>query len=242
MPGACQPFVTGLARVAVRRSDGEGAARSSFEQYRAAHGLGSSRRGLANRSGAGDLDIVVYSARKWCAAGAGREPDRAAGAVRARRGGRVPQRGWRRAGRQLRLASSPGWRRRGYLGYLQRSEGRDGPGRPVRIPTGPSWWPSTGMTPSTPCTPCGSGCRASSCSPPGASPCPSPRRTAVTCARSAAASGRSPRSWNAVSETEARLAELRDSASLPGQPDRRWVDDWLHRSYLDLWASLRWAE
>ena len=47
---------------------------------------------------------------------------------------------------------------------------------------------------------------------------------------------------DAVSETGARLAELRDSASLPGQPDRRWVDDWLHRSYLDFRAALRWAE
>ena len=43
----------------------------------------------------------------------------------------------------------------------------------------------------------------------------------------------------AVSEAEARLAQLRDSASLPDQPDRGWVDSWLHRSYLDFWASSR---
>ena len=44
---------------------------------------------------------------------------------------------------------------------------------------------------------------------------------------------------DAVSETEARLARLRDSASLADQPDRPWVDDWLHRSYLGFWASSR---
>jgi hypothetical protein len=43
---------------------------------------------------------------------------------------------------------------------------------------------------------------------------------------------------DAISETEARLARLRDSASVPDQPDRRWVDGWLHRSYLDFWSSL----
>jgi predicted trehalose synthase len=35
----------------------------------------------------------------------------------------------------------------------------------------------------------------------------------------------------------ARLTELRDSPALPDQPDRAWVDDWLHRSYLDSWAQ-----
>ena len=43
---------------------------------------------------------------------------------------------------------------------------------------------------------------------------------------------------DAISETETRLTRLRDSAAVPGQPDRRWADGWLHRSYLDFWASL----
>jgi RNA repair pathway DNA polymerase beta family len=34
---------------------------------------------------------------------------------------------------------------------------------------------------------------------------------------------------------ETRLTELRDSAAVPDQPDRAWVDDWLHRSYLNYW-------
>ena len=41
---------------------------------------------------------------------------------------------------------------------------------------------------------------------------------------------------DAVAAAEARLTELRDSPAIPDQPDRRWVDDWLHRSYLNFWA------
>ena len=41
----------------------------------------------------------------------------------------------------------------------------------------------------------------------------------------------------AVTSAEARLSELRDSPAVPEQPDCRWVDDWLHRSYLDYWAQ-----
>jgi hypothetical protein len=41
---------------------------------------------------------------------------------------------------------------------------------------------------------------------------------------------------DAVSDAEARLARLRDSAAIADQPDRAWVDDWLHRSYLNFWA------
>ena len=43
---------------------------------------------------------------------------------------------------------------------------------------------------------------------------------------------------DAIAAAEARLERLRDSASIPVEPDRRWVDDWLHRSYTEFWASL----
>jgi uncharacterized protein len=39
----------------------------------------------------------------------------------------------------------------------------------------------------------------------------------------------------AISDAEARLAGLRDSPSIPDEPDRRWIDDWLHRSYMGFW-------
>jgi hypothetical protein len=40
----------------------------------------------------------------------------------------------------------------------------------------------------------------------------------------------------AVDRAEARLIELSESTSVPDQPDRNWVDQWLHRSHLDYWA------
>jgi hypothetical protein len=43
---------------------------------------------------------------------------------------------------------------------------------------------------------------------------------------------------DAIISAEASLEELKESSSVPSQPDRRWVDSWLHRSYLDFWASL----
>jgi hypothetical protein len=44
---------------------------------------------------------------------------------------------------------------------------------------------------------------------------------------------------DAISDAETRLAQLRDSAAIADQPDRAWVDDWLHRSYLNFWARDR---
>ena len=55
-------YVTGLARVP-SGTRGE-AAPVQFEQYQR-HTVWDQPGGLANRSGAGDLDVVVYSARKW---------------------------------------------------------------------------------------------------------------------------------------------------------------------------------
>ena len=43
---------------------------------------------------------------------------------------------------------------------------------------------------------------------------------------------------DAIAAAEARLERLRDGASVPDEPDRGWVDDWLHRRYLEFWASL----
>jgi hypothetical protein len=40
-----------------------------------------------------------------------------------------------------------------------------------------------------------------------------------------------------ITATETRLARLCDSPAVPAQPDRGWVDDWLHRSHLTYWAS-----
>jgi hypothetical protein len=41
-----------------------------------------------------------------------------------------------------------------------------------------------------------------------------------------------------VDEAEARLAALRDTSDLPAEPDRAWVDAWLHRSHLAVLEQL----
>ena len=55
-------FVTGLARV----PDGTGGLAPSvrFEQYER-HTAWDRPGGITNRPGAGDLDVIIYSARKW---------------------------------------------------------------------------------------------------------------------------------------------------------------------------------
>lgn len=40
----------------------------------------------------------------------------------------------------------------------------------------------------------------------------------------------------AIDRAEARLIELTEATSVPDQPDRDWVDRWLHRSHLDYWV------
>jgi hypothetical protein len=40
---------------------------------------------------------------------------------------------------------------------------------------------------------------------------------------------------DAVTEAETRLTQLRASAAVPPEPDRGWVDSWLHRSYTRFW-------
>jgi predicted nucleotidyltransferase len=40
-----------------------------------------------------------------------------------------------------------------------------------------------------------------------------------------------------IDEAERRLIALRSTSSLPEEPDRQWVNEWLHRSYTAYWQS-----
>ncbi len=42
---------------------------------------------------------------------------------------------------------------------------------------------------------------------------------------------------DAVADVERRLAALQTSPVVPPQPDRAWVDEWPHRSYLRFWSA-----
>jgi hypothetical protein len=47
---------------------------------------------------------------------------------------------------------------------------------------------------------------------------------------------------DAVSAAEAELTRLKESSTLPDEPDRHWVDEWLHRSHLTYWAQLEGSD
>jgi hypothetical protein len=85
-------FVTGLARV----PNGTGSLVPSvrFEQYER-HTAWDRPGGLATRSGAGDLDVIIYSARKWARLALAGNPHRAVRAVRPRPRGCLSRRGGR---------------------------------------------------------------------------------------------------------------------------------------------------
>jgi hypothetical protein len=40
-----------------------------------------------------------------------------------------------------------------------------------------------------------------------------------------------------VDQAAEHLAALRDASDLPAEPDRGWVDEWLHRSHLSYWSD-----
>lgn len=40
----------------------------------------------------------------------------------------------------------------------------------------------------------------------------------------------------AIDNAERRLTGLRESSAVAAEPDREWVNAWLHRSYLDYWS------
>jgi hypothetical protein len=44
---------------------------------------------------------------------------------------------------------------------------------------------------------------------------------------------------DAITDAEQRLARLRGNPDIPDQPDRQWVDDWLHRSYMNFWNRIQ---
>jgi hypothetical protein len=40
-----------------------------------------------------------------------------------------------------------------------------------------------------------------------------------------------------LADAEVRLVDLQDSAAVPAEPDRAWVDEWLHRAHLAYWST-----
>ncbi|SDN47269.1 Predicted nucleotidyltransferase [Klenkia soli] len=218
-------FVTGVARV------GEGI---PFEQYQR-HTVWDRPGGLANRSGAGDLDVVVYSARKWARLALAGNPTvllllfvpDAEVVHRDEAGADLVDNAHRFVSR---LAADR------FLGYLtgQRAAMTGEVGahtnRPelvaehgydtkyamhaLRLGVQGVELLSTGRI---------------------TLPVPEPDRSYLRAVR--AGEVELAEVVAAVDAAEQRLIALRESSTVPDEPDRAWVDAWLHRSYLAHWAG-----
>lgn len=224
-------FVTGLARVP-RGIDDEGR-EIDFEQYQR-HTVWDKPGGLSNRSGAGDLDVVIYSARKWCRLALAGNPTvllalfapddevvyrNEAGAELVANASRFVSR----------LAADR------FLGYLRSQKaamvGERGAhtNRPELVAVhgydtkfamhalrlgvqGVEFLTSGRITLPVP--------------EPHLSHLRAVRRGEVDLAEVI----------EAVSTAERQLEELSEAAAVPAQPDRAWVDDWLHLTHIAFWG------
>lgn len=230
-------FVTGLARVprGIDSADRE----VEFEQYQR-HTVWDRPGGLANRSGAGDLDVVVYSARKWCRlALAGNPtvllalfvPDEEV-VLRNEVGAELVANAHRFVSR---LAAER------FLGYL-RSQKQAMTGEVGAHTNRPELVAVHGYDTKFAMHALRLGVQGVELLTTGriTLPVPEPDLSRLRAVR------RGDLGLDevvaAVGDAERRLEELRDSSDLPPQPDRDWVDDWLHRSHLAYWQSPRPGE
>lgn len=224
-------FVTGLARVPNGvRGVGPSVA---FEQYER-HTAWDRPGGVANRSGAGDLDVIIYSARKWARlALAGNPtvllvlfvPDEEV-VFRNDTGAELVSNAHRFVSR---LAADR------FLGYLQGQKAAM-TGQAGAHTNRPELVAVHGYDTKYAMHALRLGLQGVELLTTGriTLPVPEPDLGYLRSIRR----GERPLAGvlEAITAAEARLTELRDSPAVPHQPDRRWVDDWLHRSYRSFWA------
>ena len=222
-------FVTGVARL----PSGTGSGTVLFEQYER-HTVWDEPGGLANRSGAGDLDVIIYSARKWARlALAGNptvllvlfvgDPDVV---FRNEAGMELVDNAHRFASRQAADR---------FLGYLQSQRGAmtgeigAHTNRPelvavhgydtkfamhaLRLGFQGIEFVSTGRI---------------------TLPIPEPHLSYLRAVRKGEVT--LAEVTKAIADAEAQLQSARESSQLPKQPDHDWVNGWLHRSYLRQWS------
>jgi hypothetical protein len=225
-------YVTGTARVPAGTAAGSGTV--PFEQYQR-HTVWDRPGGLANRSGAGDLDVVVYSARKW--------------ARLALRGNptvllllfipdaeivfRTP------AGVELmanahRFVSRTAADR--FLGYL-RSQRAGMTGETSTHTNRPELVGRHGYDTKYAMHALRLGVQGVEFLTTGriSLPVPEPDRSFLRAVRRGDVALRE--AVAAVEAAEAQLLRLREQATVPEEPDQAWVDAWLHRSYLEHWHA-----
>ncbi len=226
-------FVTGLARV--RNGIGGQGLSVRFEQYER-HTAWDRPGGVANRSGAGDLDVIIYSARKWARLALAGNPtvllvlfvpdDEVV--FRSQVGAELTDNAHRFVSR---LAATR------FLGYL-RGQKEAITGAAGAHTNRPELVAVHGFDTKYAMHALRLGLQGVELLTTGriTLPVPEPHRAYLRAIRQ----GQIPLSEviEAVTTAEADLARLRDASGVPAEPDRRWVDDWLHRSHLDYWSAL----
>ena len=229
-------FVTGLARVP-NGIGGDGPA-VVFEQYER-HTVWDQPGGLANRSGAGDLDVVIYSARKWARLALAGNPTVLL--VMFVPDEEVVYRN--EAGAELvanadRFVSKLAGRR--FLGYLQGQQAAM-TGEIGAHTNRPELVAIHGYDTKYAMHALRLGFQGAELLTSGriTLPVPEPHRAYLRSIRRGEVE--LPEVLEAVSAAEAELIRLTGSSTLPAEPDRRWVDDWLHRSHLAYWEQLSGA-
>src|SRR6266498_4142751 len=225
-------FVTGLARVP-NGIAGRGPS-VRFEQYER-HTAWDRPGGPANRSGAGDLDVIIYSARKWARlALAGNPtvllvlfvPDREV-VFRDEAGAELAANAHRFVSR---LAAGR------YLGYLKAQKAAM-TGQAGAHTNRPELVAVHGYDTKYAMHALRLGLQGIELLTTGriTLPVPEPHRAYLRSIRR----GEIPLDEvvAAISQAEAELTTLATTSSIPAEPDRAWVDDWLHRSHLAFWAA-----
>ena len=224
-------FVTGLARVP-NGTRGLGPS-VRFEQYER-HTAWDRPGGLANRSGAGDLDVIIYSARKWARLALAGNPTVLL--VLFVPGSDIVFRdtaGTELSGNAHRFVSRLAAGR--YLGYL-RAQKAAMTGLAGAHTNRPELIAVHGYDTKYAMHALRLGLQGIELLTTGriTLPVPEPHRAWLRSVRR----GERPLEevLDTITDAEEQLARLQDSAAVPDEPDHRWVDDWLHRSYLNFWT------
>jgi len=226
-------YVTGVAQVPA--GTGATSATVPFEQYQR-HTAWDRPGGLANRSGAGDLDVVVYSARKWARLALAGNPTVLL--VLFAPDSEVVHRdehGAELVANAHRLVSQLAADR--FLGYL-RAQRQAMTGASRAHTNRPELVADHGYDTKFAMHALRLGAQGIELLTTGriTLPVPDPAGAYLRAVRLGEVALHEVVA--ALDDAEAELVRLRADSDVPPQPDRAWVDGWLHRSYTAFWATL----
>lgn len=233
--GVClepREYVTGVSQVPSRGS--EEPASIPFEQYEY-HSAWERDGGLANRSGAGDLDVIVYGARKWVRLALGGNPtvllplfvpdDEIVVATE--------------AGHELRVNAHRIASRRAaerFLGYMV-SQRRAMTGESGAHTNRPELVEEFGYDCKFAMHALRLGVQGKEYLQTGRITLPIPEPDLAALREVRRGEWELPAVLDWAGRLEAELRVLGETSPLPEQPDLDWVNDWLHRSYTAFWVD-----